>query len=103
MDVSRCPEHGYQLNKETIFFVSLDKAPETFHDMEGKMNISEDVKILYKAISELEKIEKAIILLWLEDRTYEEISEIVGISVKNVSVRLVRIKSKLAGYITKLQ
>ena len=37
----------------------------------------------------------AIILLWLENQSYEEIAAIVGISVKNVSVRLLRIKKKL--------
>ena len=91
------------LTKRPSFFVSLDKAPEESYDIERSMNFSEDVRILYRAIARLEKIEKAVILLWLEDRSYGEISEIVGISEKNVSVRLVRIRSKLAGIIKKLQ
>ena len=91
------------LTKKKFHFISLDKAPDIYHDTDITMNLSEDVRILYKAISYLDKIEKAIVLLWLEDRSYEEISGTVGISVKNVSVRLVRIKTKLAGYITKLQ
>jgi RNA polymerase sigma-70 factor (ECF subfamily) len=39
--------------------------------------------------------DRAIILLWLENLSYDEIAAIVGISVKNVSVRLVRIKEEL--------
>ncbi|MCR5351761.1 MAG: sigma-70 family RNA polymerase sigma factor [Bacteroidales bacterium] len=39
--------------------------------------------------------DRAIVLLWLENLSYEEIGQIVGISTKNVSVRLVRIKEQL--------
>lgn len=53
------------------------------------------VQALYKGIRELKDTEKAIILLYLEEKSYEEIAEIVGISKKNVSVKLVRIKKKL--------
>jgi RNA polymerase sigma-70 factor (ECF subfamily) len=65
-------------------------------------DFSEDIKILYKAISKLSKIEKAIILLWLEEKIYSEIAQIVGISEKNVSVKLVRSKKKLAKIIKKI-
>jgi RNA polymerase sigma-70 factor (ECF subfamily) len=65
--------------------------------------LSEEIRILFKAISQLEKVEKAIILLWLEEKSYEEIAETIGITLKNVSVRLVRIKAKLADTIKKLQ
>ena len=52
---------------------------------------------------QLKKVEKAIILLWLEEKSYEEISEAIGITVKNVSVKLVRIRIRLAEIINKLQ
>ncbi|MBN2416735.1 sigma-70 family RNA polymerase sigma factor [bacterium] len=55
----------------------------------------EDLDLLYEAIAQLKPVDKAVILLWLEDRTYEEIAGLIGISVKNVSVRLVRIRKKL--------
>jgi len=70
-----------------------------FYDMEKSMELSEDVKILYKAISSLKKVDKAIILMWLDDRSYSEISETIGISIKNVSVKLVRIKRHLTDVI----
>ena len=50
---------------------------------------------LYEAINQLRALDRAIILLYLERFTYREISEFIGISESNVSVRLVRIKKKL--------
>lgn len=43
----------------------------------------------------LEPFDRAIVLLWLEDIPYEEIGAIVGLSVKAVGVRLMRIREKL--------
>lgn len=53
------------------------------------------IKMLYRRINKLGFFDRAIVLLWLENLSYEEIAAIVGISVKNVSVRLVRIKEQL--------
>jgi len=56
---------------------------------------SRQVQQLNRRISQLGPFDRAIILLWLENMSYEEIGEIVGISTKNVSVRLFRIKERL--------
>jgi RNA polymerase sigma-70 factor (ECF subfamily) len=56
---------------------------------------TENIQLLYKAIKMLNKADRAIILLYLDDMTYREISATIGISEKNVSVKLVRIKRKL--------
>ncbi len=77
------------------FFVDTGGLPDITSDNESMMDLSEEINLLYKAISQLDKVEKAIILLWLESKSYEEISDTIGISVKNVSVKLVRIKAKL--------
>ena len=53
------------------------------------------VRRLRQRIQRLGPFDRAIVLLWLEDMSYDEIAAIVGISVKNVSVRLFRIKEKL--------
>lgn len=53
------------------------------------------IRMLQKRISALGPFDRAIVLLWLENLSYEEIGSIVGISVKNVSVRLFRIKEQL--------
>ena len=55
----------------------------------------EKVKMLYRSIAKLNRIDKAIIFLWLEEHSYDEIASILGISKSNVSVKLVRIKRKL--------
>lgn len=53
------------------------------------------IRILRERILRLGLFDRAIILLWLENLSYEEIGAIVGISAKNVSVRLVRIREQL--------
>ncbi len=62
---------------------------------------AEQIKQLYQAISRLNRIDKAIILLWLDEKSYEEIASIVGTSKSNVSVKLVRIKQKLEELVAK--
>ena len=49
----------------------------------------------YKAIASLSKIDKAIVMLYLEDYSYAEISEIIGITANNIAVKMNRIKVKL--------
>ena len=56
---------------------------------------SEQARILHQRICRLQPLDRAIVLLWLEDISYDEIAAIIGISAKSVSVRLVRIREKL--------
>ncbi|MBE6196242.1 MAG: sigma-70 family RNA polymerase sigma factor [Rikenellaceae bacterium] len=56
---------------------------------------SRQIRQLHERIRTLQPFDRAIVLLWLEGMPYEEIAAIVGISVKNVSVRLYRIKESL--------
>ena len=62
---------------------------ESWKDREEKLNT------LYRSIRTLNQIDRAIIFLYLEKNSYEQIGEITGITTKNVSVRIVRIKEKL--------
>ncbi len=55
----------------------------------------EALKILYRAIDDLNPLEKSIVILFLDDQPYTEIAEITGLSVNNVGVRLNRIKIKM--------
>ena len=91
------------ITKKPKLLISTEDIPDNSFDSEYSMDRSENIKILYKAIYQLNKVEKAIILLWLEDKSYEEIADTIGMSVKNISVRLVRIKEKLKELITKYQ
>ena len=67
----------------------------SFNLFEESDDASRQGKMLKKRISQLGPFDRAIVLLWLENLSYEEIGQIVGISASNVSVRLVRIKEQL--------
>lgn len=82
---------SYVRKNKKVNKVSLIDLDFIDNDIEKKYYIDE----LYLLINRLNKFEKAIILLWLEDRDYEEIASIVGISKNNVAVKLNRIKEKL--------
>jgi len=56
---------------------------------------SKQMELLRKRINKLRPFDRAIIMLWLENMSYDEIGQVVGISTKNVSVRLYRIKEEL--------
>ena len=51
--------------------------------------------MLYKAVYQLNDIEKALVYMYLEDKNYEEIAETLGISEVNARVKMNRIKGKL--------
>ena len=57
--------------------------------------INEMLKQLYRMINHLGQLDKSIILLYLEDKSYDEIAEITGLTVTNVATKLSRIKDKL--------
>ena len=56
---------------------------------------SPELDILYQCIDELDEINKAIILLYLDGNQHEEIAEVIGISKTNVGTRIGRIKEQL--------
>jgi len=70
-------------------------------DLENVLSVSDssdrnaNVKMLYDRIHQLNLFDRAIVMLWLEGMSYDEIAEIIGISIKNVSVKLIRIKEQL--------
>ena len=65
-----------------------------YEEMETNQN-SRQMDMLRRRIAKLGQFDRAIILLWLENLSYDEIAAIMGITVKNVSVRLYRIKEEL--------
>jgi RNA polymerase sigma-70 factor (ECF subfamily) len=73
-----------------IFYENIHYSNNSGDEDEGQ------AQKLFQAIAKLNKIDKALILLWLEEKSYDEIDEILGISKSNVSVKLVRIKKALS-------
>jgi len=63
--------------------------------------LDERLNVLYDSIRNLEDLDKAIVFLFLEEKKYEEIAVITGITSSNVSTRMARIKEKLKTQIIK--
>jgi len=59
------------------------------------VNEEEKLNTLYTAIGRLPEIDKAIVILYLEDKSYEEMEDILGINTNNLRVKMNRIKEKL--------
>jgi len=58
-------------------------------------SMEENIREMYRLIHQLKTLERAIILLWLEDKSYQEIADIMGLTLHNVATKLKRIKEKL--------
>lgn len=78
--------------KRLIETVPLETSFNLFYDTDED---SRQIRMLKNRIGRLGAFDRAIVLLWLENLSYDEIGAIVGITPKNVSVRLFRIKEKL--------
>lgn len=78
--------------KKHLRTVPLDLSPDVLNESTpiGRQNL-----LLHRRITQLEPFDRAIILLWLEDMSYDDIAAIAGISVKALATRLVRIRKKL--------
>ncbi len=92
----------YRIALNTCISLDRKKRRSTTVRLTMDINLFEDrdedtrqVDMLHKRISKLQPFDRAIVLLWLENLSYDEIGQIVGITTKNVSVRLYRIKEQL--------
>lgn len=79
----------YRTSKKNVNYVDISM------DVPDVVENNEQIQELYKLINRLGKIERALVLLYLDDKPYKEISEITGLSVTNVATKLSRIKDKL--------
>lgn len=78
--------------KKKVETVSDDYLPQV---ADTTKETSNQIKLLHSRMQKLDYLDRAIVLLWLEDMSYDEIGAIVGMDAKNIGVRLVRIKNKL--------
>ena len=74
--------------------VPLDEELSQIPEPENKEKEAQLI-LLERFIYELNDLDKAMLLLYLEDKSYQEIAEILGISLSNVGTKISRIKSKL--------
>lgn len=75
----------------------MTSAFQSEHDQaeEQPHHDQENIEKLYSAIRTLKKIDRAIILLYLEDKKYKEMAEILGVNISNIGVKVNRIKKEL--------
>ena len=86
---TRRPAPG-ELNAEAL---AVAQAPDSAYD-------DEDKAVLYQAINKLSDVDKAFVLLYLEDRPYDEMADILGITQNNVRVKMHRVQEKLRQLLT---
>lgn len=85
----------YRKNKNTLSNLSIDSIFIENNYEEIADNIDDKSRVLHFFIDQLNKLDKAIILLYLDEYNYKEISDIIGITETNVSSKINRIKNKL--------
>ncbi len=76
------------------YFIQLEDSFDTGSALESP-DKEQNLNLLEQFINELKEIDKALMLLYLEDKSHAEISEILGLSVTNVATKIGRIKDKL--------
>jgi len=98
------------LNTAIIFFKKQKRRPDNEQLPYGFDRVQEpgagdekeeQLAIFYKAVKQLDKVEKALIFLYMENRPYDEMAASLGITQVNLRVRLNRVKNKLKENIKK--
>lgn len=79
-----------RINTQEFDAIEFKIKAEEYDDTE-----EQQLKLLYKAVHQLNDIEKALVFLYLEDKDYREISETLGITEVNARVKMNRVKKKL--------
>lgn len=82
---------------------SVPEFPLNVPEEESYQEKEDRINLVQQAINKLSKAEKAIIILYMDDYSYEEIAEIAGISISNVGVKINRIKTKLQKILKELE
>ena len=83
----------YKVRKNRIIPLT-DYSLNIIEDSQAQYNEGE-IGLLYQFIHELKELDKALMILYLEDKSYQEIAEILDISKTNVATKIGRIKLKL--------
>ena len=86
---------GLRKRKNHIASFDPEKLPTEIQDEIYNTEKEVQLEQMYAAIRELSEIERALVMLYLEDRPYDEMEEILGINQNNLRVKMNRIKEKL--------
>ena len=84
------------IRSDRVVYVAHADLTRTIESRQGTAQASDDrIANLYTAIFKLDPLEKALVTLFLEDFTYEQMAEVTGISANHVGVMLHRARKKL--------
>lgn len=87
-----------QVRKRRLTEVALDQSSETANP-EGNRDKEAQLELMYRCIRALPAVDRTLVLLYLDEVSYREMAEILGLTESNVGVRLNRVKKQLAGQI----
>ena len=82
-------------NKNSKQQFASDYMPIEVAEENSQVFAAESLNHLYDAIRHLSEVDRAVILLYLEEKSYKEIAEIIGTNANNIGVRVKRIKQRL--------
>ncbi len=86
----------YRRESKKVVVVSLSEHLMDYETSANNRNEEDpNIKLLMLFINELKAIDKSIMILYLDDKSYKEIAEITGITESNVATRINRIKEKI--------
>lgn len=85
----------FRKKKRTVAITDMEEVPPISAQECVDADTKEQIDILYKAIKQLTEVERALVLLYLDERPYKEIAETIGISEVNARVKMNRVKAKL--------
>jgi RNA polymerase sigma factor (sigma-70 family) len=88
---------GYRKSKKSITVTGISFGMEPAAEKEDEASL-EQMKMLQDAIAQLSDVDKALVMLYLEDYDYDTIGAMLGITPNNVAVKMNRVKTKLRSW-----
>jgi RNA polymerase sigma-70 factor, ECF subfamily len=86
---------GLRKQRPQVTTVDPEQFPAGLQDFQYGAEKEEQLQLLYAAIEKLTDVERALTMLYLDDKSYQEMEDILGISQNNLRVKMNRIKDKL--------
>jgi len=85
----------YRKQQRIVPMAEIDLINRELADHDKGRDEEEKLKLMYDAIRYLSEVEKALVMLYLDDKPYEEMEDILGINQNNLRVKMNRIREKL--------